>query len=185
MSYPSRAEWLVNMITFGYINISLFILLWVKASVVWGRETDGWRQRQILYWSITSCSHDHTMQLSTMPYLVLLALVRVGLLNRRLAVCRFLSGVLSVQASTDSKLTLTLTTKNPSTWVYAYIISSSPRFQISHLTASAYLHWCVLFREISDGSVKDQYAKDMKKLLFYTNTWCYINAIICVRNSNL
>ena len=161
-----------DITTLGYKNITLFILLGGE-SFCGLRQTDGQmdgeRQRQtaILTHNYFFSWPYHTV-LSSRPHLALLLLLGRGLLNWSPAVDRWLSGVAShllahlwltvslLAASWDWRKTETPHISHEHLHISFY---NTHTFLFNHVTASAYFHRCILFREsLMDGSVKGQYA---------------------------
>ena len=148
-----------------------------QISVVWERQTEREKDEDgLLDWSIASSSllfSTHAVLFSR-PHLALLLLGRVGS-QPEAAVGRQDSGVLSHIL----QLTRTIT------WRSAYIISWRLRLAINHMTASAYLHRCVLFREISDwrfgqGSIyKNGYEEILRIPLIAITETSPSNLILC------
>ena len=85
--------------TLGYINITLFILLGVKASVGWEIQTHGERQRQTAIWTHNFFSWPYHAVLFSRSHLVLLLLLDRGYSTGTLHVACCTSGALSVIAS--------------------------------------------------------------------------------------
>ena len=171
-----------NQIRYEYIT--LFILLGVKATVVWERQTDGRRRIQTAI-SSHNISWPYRTVLSSRPHLVLLLRIGRGLLNIGPTVGHSVLssrpyifypdetystglhlGVAWLPAATFLYLPTRLTAAS---WYWQTASLSrghlhisfgyTQPFPIDHVTASAYFHICVLWREsLIDGSVKGQYA---------------------------
>ena len=137
-------------------------------------ERDRWRQgdkdRHILTHNFFSWPY-HAV-LSSRPHLELLLLLCHGVLNQGPTVGRCSSGVLSVTTSWDSK------TATDSRALLYISFRNNYTFLINHVTASAYFHKCILFREyLIDSSVKGQYVTQLNFLdELITEDW-YIRVI--------
>ena len=169
-------------ITLRYKNITLFILLGVKASVMWEKQMDGRKRIRTAISTSNFFSWPYHAVLSSRPHLALLLLNRrefdwkptVGCsvdcsLNRALSHSLAHSWLAKslLAASWDWQESLLPSIGNSKTETHTaciscghlYIFYRTDTFPFNHVTAMAYFHRCVLWKESQiDGSVKDLHA---------------------------
>ena len=156
---PERRGWVNRITTALYCTVirnkgmTTLSFFGVKASEGWEIQRLGGEDR-LLYWPITS-SLDHippcyfqglTSSLLTRCTQLAFARELLGPLQLWFSISR----LTPLQAGTKSRLTLTPIFMCLS----AYTILWHTQFLINHMTASASLHMCVLFREISDEQLR-------------------------------